>query len=120
MVNRINICNDFITGRLNFKLIKFYAAKISIFLVVICFWGCKSTQTVILPNTYLVEMKADVKFLSSDELEGRETGTEGERKAAAYIEKRFQALGLKGIFHERNSFYQMFEVIRLNDFGAYC
>jgi len=54
-------------------------------------------------------MKKDVKFLSSDELEGRETGTEGERKASEYISQRFKDLGLNGIFHDNNSYYQMFE-----------
>ncbi|MFY9242977.1 MAG: M28 family peptidase [Polaribacter sp.] len=36
----------------------------------------------------------DVTFLASDELEGRQTGTEGEKKAASYITKRFKDLGL--------------------------
>ena len=31
------------------------------------------------------ELQADVAYLASDELEGRRTGTEGERKAADYI-----------------------------------
>ena len=37
----------------------------------------------------------DVKFLSSDELEGRATGTNGEKKAAEYIYKKMSNLGLK-------------------------
>jgi Zn-dependent M28 family amino/carboxypeptidase len=36
----------------------------------------------------------DVTFLASDALQGRQTGTEGEKKAAAYISKRFEELGL--------------------------
>ncbi|WP_159946731.1 M28 family peptidase [Polaribacter septentrionalilitoris] len=39
-------------------------------------------------------IKEDVTYLASDELEGRQTGTEGEKKAADYISKRFQELGL--------------------------
>ena len=39
-------------------------------------------------------IKEDVTFLASDALEGRQTGTEGEKKAANYIIKRFTALGL--------------------------
>ena len=39
-------------------------------------------------------IKEDVTFLASDELEGRQTGTEGEKKAADYISKRFEELGL--------------------------
>lgn len=39
-------------------------------------------------------IKEDVTFLASDEMEGRQTGTEGEKKAASYISKRFTELGL--------------------------
>ena len=39
-------------------------------------------------------IKEDVTFLASDDLEGRQTGTEGEKKAAAYIANRFKELGL--------------------------
>lgn len=40
-------------------------------------------------------IKEDVTFLASDELEGRQTGTEGEKKAASYISKRFKELKLQ-------------------------
>lgn len=40
-------------------------------------------------------IKEDVAFLASDELEGRQTGTEGEKKAANYIANRFKELGLQ-------------------------
>ena len=43
-----------------------------------------------------VSIKDDVAFLASDELEGRQTGTKGEKKALAYISKRFEELGLSG------------------------
>lgn len=36
----------------------------------------------------------DVRTLSSPEFEGRRTGTEGSRKAQAYLQRRFEALGL--------------------------
>lgn len=36
------------------------------------------------------QLKTDIGYLASDELEGRRTGSEGERKAAAYIEKRYK------------------------------
>jgi arginine utilization protein RocB len=39
-------------------------------------------------------IKEDVTFLASDELEGRQTGTKGEKEAANYIVKRFTELGL--------------------------
>ena len=60
-----------------------------------------------------ISMKDDVTFLASDELEGRQTGTEGEKKAAKYIAKRFQELGLtsKGT----NGFYQEFSFLPKTD-----
>ena len=42
------------------------------------------------------KIKDDVSFLADDALEGRQTGTEGEKKAAEYISKRFEELGLSG------------------------
>ncbi|WP_452230524.1 M28 family peptidase [Lacinutrix sp. MEBiC02404] len=41
-----------------------------------------------------VSIQEDVAFLADDALEGRQTGTVGEQKAAEYIAKRFQDLGL--------------------------
>ena len=40
-------------------------------------------------------IKEDVTFLASDALEGRQTGTKGEKEAAKYIENRFKELGLQ-------------------------
>jgi Zn-dependent M28 family amino/carboxypeptidase len=40
-------------------------------------------------------LKEDVEFLSSDALEGRQTGTKGEEEAAKYIAKRFKDLKLQ-------------------------
>lgn len=52
------------------------------------------------------KIKKDVSFLADDKLEGRQTGTPGELKAAEYIHNRFKELGLtaKGT----NGFYQDF------------
>ncbi|PIE48824.1 MAG: peptidase M28 [Flavobacteriales bacterium] len=48
----------------------------------------------------------DVAFLADDKLEGRATGSEGEKIAAEYIAKRFKAIGLspKG----KNGYFQNF------------
>ena len=43
---------------------------------------------------YIKQIKNDVKFLSSDELEGRKTGTIGEKKAYNYIIERYKQLNL--------------------------
>lgn len=42
------------------------------------------------------QLRADIGYLASDELEGRRTGTEGEKKAADYIEKRYKKLEIQG------------------------
>jgi len=40
-------------------------------------------------------VRADVEFLASDLLEGRETGSEGYEIAAAYVASRFRSIGLE-------------------------
>ncbi|MEQ8324084.1 MAG: M20/M25/M40 family metallo-hydrolase [Vicingaceae bacterium] len=40
------------------------------------------------------QIRKDVEYLASDNLKGREAGTKEERKAAAYIAKRFEKIGL--------------------------
>lgn len=47
-------------------------------------------------NKQEVSIESDVNFLASDALEGRQTGTDGEKKAVEYIQKRFKDLGLEG------------------------
>ncbi|MFK7781545.1 M28 family peptidase [Psychroserpens sp.] len=59
-----------------------------LFLIVLV--GCK-TET----KVELVTIKDDVVFLADDKLEGRQTGTEGEKAAADYIASRFENLGLE-------------------------
>lgn len=62
-------------------------------LVIVAFFmsllACKQTD---LPEN---NIKEDVAFLADDKLEGRETGTEGEKAAAKYIANRFKDLGLE-------------------------
>lgn len=44
--------------------------------------------------TAIEQLKSDVSYLAADAMEGRETGTQGERLAADYLAERFQELGL--------------------------
>tara|TARA_B100000965_G_scaffold387505_1_gene390898 strand:+ start:1645 stop:2868 length:1224 start_codon:yes stop_codon:yes gene_type:complete len=53
-------------------------------------------------------IKEAVEFLAADELKGRETGTEGEDKAAKYIAKKFKEMGLKPMGTE--GYFQDFSV----------
>ena len=41
------------------------------------------------------DLKKHLSIVASAEMEGRETGTEGQRKAAAYIESQFKNIGLQ-------------------------
>ncbi len=61
------------------------------------------------------ELRTHLTVLASDEFEGRETGFEGQKKAAAYIVKHFQGLGLPRIPVEQptmlpNGYEQTFEL----------
>ncbi|MCB9292165.1 MAG: M28 family peptidase [Lewinellaceae bacterium] len=56
----------------------------------------------------LLGLRVDVVYLSSDLLEGRETGKEGETMAAQYIAHRFQELGLEPKGAD-GSWYQNFD-----------
>ena len=55
---------------------------------------CANAQEPI-TKSFLKSITKDVKKLSSDKMEGRETGTKGEAKAADYIAKRMESLYLK-------------------------
>ncbi len=51
-------------------------------------------------------LKTQLSIIAGADMEGRETGTEGQRKAAAYIESQFKAIGLKSV--ESLKGYQQF------------
>src|SRR5437870_2233277 len=50
-------------------------------------------------------LRAHVKFLSDDRLEGRGTGAKGGETAALYVAEQFEAMGLKGA-GAKGSFWQ--------------
>ena len=60
------------------------------------------------PKT-IKKIKQVVHYLASDRLEGRRTGTEGERMAYEYIQKQFRRAGLTTVL-ENKSYVQSFEV----------
>ncbi|NJB71441.1 hypothetical protein GGR42_001903 [Saonia flava] len=62
--------------------------RIFLFMFFLAFMSCKKNETP------LVTIQEDVAFLAKDELEGRETGTENEVKAATYIKERMESIGL--------------------------
>src|SRR5688572_17461615 len=54
------------------------------------------------------DLKKHLYIVAGAEMEGRETATEGQRKAAAYIENEFRRIGLQP--GNNGSFYQYFNV----------
>ena len=54
--------------------------------------GAQTSGRPVLPDS--ARIRADIAYLASDRLEGRTTGTPGNDSAAAYIARRYQALGL--------------------------
>ena len=62
----------------------------SLFLVFLTACKTETKETV-----KTISIKEDVTFLASDALEGRQTGSDGEQKAAKYIAERFKYLGLQ-------------------------
>ncbi|HRN94313.1 MAG TPA: M20/M25/M40 family metallo-hydrolase [Chitinophagales bacterium] len=59
------------------------------------------------------QLKKHISYLASDELEGRLTGSNGEKKAANYIAAEFKRYGLKP--YSGNSFFQNFKYnVRIN------
>ena len=58
-------------------------------------------------------LKKQLTIIASDSMEGRETGTEGQRKAAAYIEAQFKALGLKAPA-ALNGYQQLYPLYKLS------
>lgn len=56
------------------------------------------------------DLSKHLTILASDEYEGRETGTEGQRMAAKYISDHFKSLGLNAIVND--SYYQSFPLIK--------
>jgi len=63
--------------------------QVSLLVIFLSLFACKQEYK---PEN---RIKEDVVFLSDDKLEGRQTGSEGEKEAGDYIAKRFKDLGLE-------------------------
>ncbi|MES2430424.1 MAG: M28 family peptidase [Bacteroidota bacterium] len=57
------------------------------------------------------DLKKHLTVIAGDEFEGRETGTEGQRKASIYIQDQFKALGLKAP-KALNGYEQFFPLLK--------
>jgi hypothetical protein len=65
-------------------------------LVAVFTLGVFSTAAAADRAAIVARVAEDIRYLASDELEGRGPGTEGLQKAAEYIRDRFRSLGLTG------------------------
>ncbi|MEZ0541561.1 M28 family peptidase [Fibrella arboris] len=65
------------------------------------------TSTAALPEAQLsrAELESHLRFIASDELQGRRTGSAGNMAAARYLAEQFRQLGLKPA-SDNNSYYQ--------------
>jgi len=64
-------------------------------LILIFAVSCKSSKTITITSD---QVKETVTFLTSDDLMGRNTGTEGIDQAATFIENKFKTFGIKPYF----------------------
>src|ERR1039457_6296270 len=56
-------------------------------------------------------LKKQLNIIASADMEGRETGTEGQRKAAAYIESQFKEIGLTSP-RSLNNYQQDYQIFK--------
>jgi len=62
------------------------------------------------PAITAAEIQKHVKYLASDQLEGRRTGTKGGDAAAQYIADEFRSYGLKPV-GDQGTYFQKFEFV---------
>ncbi|HAF14682.1 MAG TPA: peptidase M28 [Blastocatellia bacterium] len=80
-------------------------AMVWVLIVAFAATGLSQQRRLASPQLNEDAIRADIKFLSSDLLEGRGTGARGGEIAANYIAARMEALGLKGA-GAQGSFFQ--------------
>ncbi len=76
---------------------------IAVILISLLFVNCKQTtaaqeQTITFDKVKVSEIDSIMSFLASDELAGRDTGSEGLEKAANFIEEEFKKYGVASYF----------------------
>ena len=81
-------------------------------LVVLTFAATAFAQTAAFDRISPESLRANVTYLASDELEGRDTPSRGLDKAADYIAEQFKKAGLDPV----NGSY--FQVAKMSDLGA--
>ncbi len=78
----------------------------------VLFIACNSSDN---PKRIKSNFQRHIEYLASDELMGRETGTEGETLAADYIAEEFKTMGLEA--KGTSGYFQEFEFLSGKTFG---
>jgi len=68
-----------------------------------------------IPVASSTQLAADVAFLASDELQGRDTGSDGILQAASYLRERLENMGVKPY---EGSYLDVFEAEQVNGFNV--
>lgn len=91
--------------------------KITILLLLIGLIGCKTSKVTESNSVTSIEVGEYVNFLASDEIKGRETGSEGIEKAAVYIETKLNSFGLLPYFETYRDHFKAKETDAFNVVG---
>jgi Zn-dependent M28 family amino/carboxypeptidase len=91
--------------------------KIPLLLILLLIFNCKSavkteSKSIIITNS---ELESIVTYLASDELQGRNTGSEGIENAATYLENQLKSYEVKSYFE---SYRDHFKVNKLDAFNV--
>src|SRR5213594_2806990 len=87
------------------KVIKFIVLSLLLSTIAITVFSQQTIRNARPSQISESQLRAHIKFLSDDRLEGRGTGARGGELAALYIAEEFEALGLKGA-GPKGSFWQ--------------
>ncbi|WP_242204910.1 M28 family metallopeptidase [Aestuariivivens insulae] len=93
---------------------KHHFAILTSILVFFLFIGCKSSKVEL---ASVSNVKESLTYLASDALKGRQTGTKGLEKAAAYIESIFKSNGIKPYFETYRDSFKVKDIIGYNVVG---
>lgn len=86
---------------------------LTLILLISLFYSSNAQENLPTCKASVDSLKKHLYYLASDKLEGRQTGTKGQREAAEYIDKHFKDWGLKPIEEDgKKTFYQSFSIIR--------
>ena len=90
--------------------------KIVLSLMIVVAFNCRATND--FDNITSDEINSIVSFLASDELQGRDTGSQGIETAAKYIEDYFVNIGVKPYYETYRDTYKIKEIDAFNVIGV--